>query len=80
MSKIPADIEPAIYEAPREGAYEAGTVFTDGHLDDVRSVSRRVPEALHGVPAVSWRGVDPEADRLAREAARPKRGRPKKVD
>ena len=80
MSKIPAGVEPVQYEAPPEGTVPYGTVFTNGEADETRSVSRQVPEALVGVPSVNWRGIDPEGDRLAREAARPKRGRQKKVD
>jgi hypothetical protein len=33
-------------------------VYTDGELDDVRSVDRQGVEALWGVPAVNWRGLE----------------------
>ena len=75
--KIPSWVESAPASQPPEGALAAGAVFTDGELDEVRSVEPVTPEAITGEPAVNWRGLPDPVDGPV-EAPMPKRGRPRK--
>lgn len=71
--KIPSWVESAPASGAPEGALPAGVVFTDGELDEVRSVEPVTPEAIEGVPAVNWRGLEDPQEKPKRRRGRSKK-------